>query len=933
MNINNEKVSNFIRFADSYKNMMHISGEFDEAALKQLVDTSIKITQAELTADEEEYIYKELRYRYQIYTSGGEVLLGDYKQEEWYTEKKESIEPRFWSRYKDYLIDELHFNPNVISTLGNDTLDRGLMNCLGNPDSKEEFLRRGLIIGDVQSGKTSTYIGLMCKAADAGYKVFILLTGTIEALRQQTQQRVEEGFIGIDMSSTENGGCRVGVGKDNKHIWARSMTSRLSDFTGKSDNIAVSLQGNDAIVFVIKKNSSVLQKLTRWLVTLNADPITHKIDAPMLLIDDEADNASINTKADKEDPTKINKLIRELISVFTKSNYVGFTATPYANVFIDPETTEEMENHDLFPEDFIISLPTPSNYIGSNKIFPSNGIYHDQLIYIPDCGIDEEDGYSFYYNHKKDWDSDLPDSLTDAIYAFYITNAIRDLRGDNNDHRSMLINMSRFIDVQQRIKQKVEQIHKEAYTAIKFHIDADYNICTKNPVISRIYSVYDELFAGCGYDWDEIADVLFPAIENIQIKVVNSNKRLSDKLVYPKSGSLRVITIGGLALSRGLTLEGLVTSYFYRSTKTYDVLMQMGRWFGYRKNYDDLFRIWIARESADWYAEIAEATDRLKIDMTNMRDRGLCPKNFGIRVRNDSSELKITANNKMRNTTDEYEFESYFGSLIETPYLLPDTVKQKANFNVVKEFVGNCISDGIPMETATGSGKHFVLRNVTKERIIELLDKMQVSRYSAFFDTRQLVPFISNSNDSILDLWDVAFMEGSKDDSENAVSINGNSIRKIKRKNCEIDSDERLKIGQRGKLGGPSDGIICISDFNGKTAGEIIENAKSEFRKHYFDVKQVEFSDSQTYPSDTWFRYIPDRKPLLLIYFIDATDKNKSERMMKFNEDMGDVPATGLAIGFPAVENSISGTLGRYKVNIKYNYYEQYENIDEVDEE
>ena len=272
----------------------------------------------------------------------------------------------------------------------------------------------------------------------AGYKVFILLTGTIESLRQQTQERVEEGFIGIDMSADSTGGRRVGVGKDNKHIMAMSMTSRLSDFTGKSDKIAVSLQNKEAIVFVIKKQKDVLQKLTNWLVTLNADPVTQKIDAPMLLIDDEADNASVNTSKEKEDPTTINRLIRELVSVFSKSNYVGFTATPFANVFIDPETTEDMANHDLFPEDFIVSLPTPSNYIGASKIFPEDAPYHSQLIYIRDCGSTIEDGKPFYFKHKKEWDDDLPESLTDAIYAFYLANAIRDLRGDIKTHRSTL---------------------------------------------------------------------------------------------------------------------------------------------------------------------------------------------------------------------------------------------------------------------------------------------------------------------------------------------------------------------------------------------------------------------------------------------------------------------------------------------------------------
>ena len=214
----------------------------------------------------------------------------------------------------------------------------------------------------------------------------------------------------------------------------------------------------------------------------------------MLMIDDEADNASINTSSDKEDPTKINKLIRKLADVFTKSNYVGFTATPFANVFIDPETTEKMETHDLFPEDFIVALPTPSNYIGPTRIFPKDAEFHSQLVYITDAGREEEDGYSFYFKHKKDWKGKPPESMTDAIYAFYLANAIRDLRGDQREHRSMLINISRFVKVQKYIKEVVERIHAEAYRSLKYNLCSDFELSMKDPVLNRIYKVWQSQY-------------------------------------------------------------------------------------------------------------------------------------------------------------------------------------------------------------------------------------------------------------------------------------------------------------------------------------------------------------------------------------------------------------------------------------------------------
>lgn len=417
-----DKIDNLTRMVDSLIQLNNSDKNLDDEAVDGYIKTVVAMSGAECSNEELAALKRNIQYKYQIYTVPGQSILADYEQENWYSDRKSEITPRFWNRYKNYLIDQKHFSPNVVSTLGEDTLDQKLMNYILDPkaDYKSPVLKRGLIIGDVQSGKTSTYIGFLCKAADAGYKVFILLTGTIESLRKQTQERVEEGFIGIDMSAESKDGRRVGVGLDNQPIRAMSMTSRVKDFVGDNDKTVISLAGiTDAIVFVIKKNATTLQKLTKWLVELNADKLTKKINMPMLMIDDEADNASINTSASKEDPTRINKLIRELASVFTVSNYVGFTATPFANVFIDPETTEKMETQDLFPEDFIVALPTPSNYIGPNRIFAQDGEYHDQLVYIKDAGREEEDGFPFYFKHKKEWAGELPDSLTDAVYALY----------------------------------------------------------------------------------------------------------------------------------------------------------------------------------------------------------------------------------------------------------------------------------------------------------------------------------------------------------------------------------------------------------------------------------------------------------------------------------------------------------------------------------
>ena len=926
MKTNIEKVAKLVGFVDKLIQMIEIENKLDEVKISEMIKKALEISGATYSDEEIEAAKRDITWKYQIFTTPGQSILADYDEEDWYEEAKNNITPIFWTRYKDYLIDKKHFSPSIVSILGDDTLDKKLMKYIVNPKAEYSapVLKRGLIIGDVQSGKTSTYIGFICKAADAGYRVFILLTGTIESLRRQTQERVEEGFIGIDMSANNTGGKRIGVGEDKKPILAMALTSRTSDFTGNSNKIAVALSDKDVVVFIIKKQKNVLSKLKNWLVSLNADPSTGKIDIPMLMIDDEADNASINTSKSKEDPTTINKLIRELASIFTKSNYVGFTATPFANVFIDPETTEKMETQDLFPEDFIVALPTPSNYIGPNKIFALDGEFHGQLRYITDAGREEEDGYSFYFKHKKDWEGELPDSLTDAIYTFYLANALRDLRGDNREHRSMLINISRFVKVQKYIKNKVEDIHSRAYNSIKYNLSCDFEKSMKDPVLKRLYENWQREYSSLGFDWNNIVKVLSAAIENIQIKVVNSSKN-SEKLEYPKKGSLRVIAIGGLALSRGLTLEGLVVSYFYRNTCTYDVLMQMGRWFGYRKNYEDIFRIWTHEASARWYAEISEATDRLKADMDRMHDLKRRPKDFGIRVKNDSVELNITAYNKMRNATNEYEFSSYFGGLVETPYLIFDPDVQKKNFLETQNLVKDLVEKGFSFErTAAGRG-HYIIQGIPKAIIVEYIRQLKISKYSSDFRTSQIAEFLENTTDKSIELFDVAFMEGkpTKDNSK-LVNLSGRYIPKVHRDHCVINYDtERLGIGQRGKLGGPGDGMAGIVDFEGSSSEEILEEAKRLYRIEYEKSKGVEFSDNRTYPSKTWFAYVEKRRPLLLIYMMDVfADNDQKKRMDEFRVQMEGMPVVGFAMGLPRNDQAAKDAK-KFKANKVYNWFEQ----------
>lgn len=311
----------------------------------------------------------------------------------------------------------------------------------------------------------------------------------------------------------------------------------------------------------------------------------------MLMIDDEADNASINTNKQDEDPTKINNYIRKILKLFARNTYVGFTATPFANVFIGYNTQDEMLADDLFPRHFIYSLESPSNYCGAKKYFFNE---NSNVRFIKD-----HNEQLFPLRHRKEWvGTELFKSFYHAINVFLLANAIRDVREiDKNTHRSMLINMSRFTKVQFVIKDIVTDYFDNMKRAVKQNCRCRKEDYMKNPYISSLYNSFAEEYEGSSWNgrsatWDEVFSILPESIKDIEIAVVNS-ARNSSKVDYSKheKDGLRVIAIGGLALSRGLTLEGLCVSYFYRNTATFDVLMQMGRWFGYRDDYGDLCKI------------------------------------------------------------------------------------------------------------------------------------------------------------------------------------------------------------------------------------------------------------------------------------------------------------------------------------------------------
>lgn len=365
--------------------------------------------------------------------------------------------------------------------------------------------------------------------------------------------------------------------------------------------------------------------------------------------------------------------------------------------------------------------------------------------------------------------------------------------------------------------------------------------------------------------------------------------------------------------------------------------MQMGRWFGYRRGYEDLFRIWTHKASAEWYAEISQATEELKADMRLMNENHMRPSDFGIRVKNDSDDLQITSANKMRNSVDELVTYSYFGSIIETPYLIYSPEKQVKNYQKTLKFINALAEDKYKIEQVAvnqGKTKKMILK-VPKERIIDFLDSLAISKFNAKFRPAQILKFLTNCDDSSISEFDITFTEGKKNSDISPIMLGDTEIIPILRSNCQISEyDDRLNIGSRGKLGGPGDGLAGILDTPDMSAADLIADAQEKFREDYLRRKRTPLADDATYPGETWFKYIKNRRPLLVIYFINAKgDDSNTESFNKMKNAMGDAVSVGFALGFPANDNQAIYEISCYRANKTYNYFERDDILMESEEE
>ena len=529
----------------------------------------------------------------------------------------------------------------------------------------------GLVIGYVQSGKTANYTALAAKAFDAGYSLVIVLTGIHNTLRRQTQIRMNDE-LGLIQSSPERPTAqRVNAGHDEIIQQLTSEDLLNGDFRYMHMQ-AGNVLAHGKHLCVTKKNASVLQRLLHWL--------GDGIKVPVLIIDDEADQASINTLPtsgesgeegmdDDVKPSRINGLIRQLKSKFVGDlAYVAYTATPYSNVFIDMDSKHEDFGEDLYPEDFIISLPKPEGYMGPLEFFGPNLIGEEdgedlssRVLRILDAS--ELEQIQNLHTPPSSSSRMLSEHVEKSIYQFIVATAARRFVQKRRSPSSFLIHTTSSVREQ-------ENLGRRLVTFVDLlHTEWRYN---NSSIKVKLKEAWDELVEEMqDGQFDVQFETLVPNLEDmlngfdlIQVKVLNF--RSQDELDYQQNPDLVSIVVGGNKLSRGLTLEGLLFSYFARKTAREpqaDTLTQMGRFFGYRRDVVDITRVFTTDKLRDDFREVSQMEESLRAEISLYQKTGMTPREFAPRVQRRIGILP-TARNHMLSVVAHGV--SYSGDLVQT---------------------------------------------------------------------------------------------------------------------------------------------------------------------------------------------------------------------------------------------------------------------------
>lgn len=838
----------------------------------------------------------------------------------WLPEQKSNIKFDLWNRYKmDISTNDPTFPVNDLHDFTDIILDK----C-HNPNVDVSFDRRGMVVGHVQSGKTANYVGLISKATDAGYKLIIVLAGTIGSLRRQTQERIDSGYIGRSSSAFiqgKNANRIVGVGKyhvDKMIIPFTSSYYRSGDEGDFNDKVANSLNidiGKQPVVLVIKKNKGILENLIDWLSKdvnyKEVNGVRKLFDVPTLIIDDEADAASVNASKSIDDVKTINALIRVLINMFNQSTFIGYTATPYANLFIsqlhDDSITRNVKGKDyligpdLFPKHFIVNIKAPSNYIGAAKFFgledPFTGESNEPLPLFRQLKPDEfQDSFPIKVNSKTDLPVNIPGSLEKAVKTFIVTCAVRRLRGHEKKHNSMLIHVALLVKWIDRVALLVN----ESLRDIKDRIE------TGDPRIFReLQEIYESDFVpttesvleNMGYidlkvkvhTWSDVEQEVRKAASKVEVRAVHGRKSIAnleyhgiEEIDYNRHPEgLSVIAVGGSRLSRGITLEGLSVSYYLRTTKMYDSLMQMGRWFGYRPGYVDLCRIYTTEDIYNWFNHITVATEEMRNDFDLLHSMQKKPSDFRLKVRNHSGMLTVTSVLKM-NFAEKIEI-SFSGKNFQTYQLQKTKQIIENNFNALQDLISRigfpAVEDRLVNE-GTDNLKYLLYRNVNSDALCEFLDSYKT-----------LQPNIKNSTLTSY----IKKQEQANNITEWSIAVVNNNDRQVL-VNGDAKGNKVQKAPQKYTLSANGETLELQCSVRNQPAGRLTETDYFIPKNQIDDIRDRQADLGTSFKKNDQIKEERKnkKKGLLLIYALDERGT--------LNVDNG-MPIIGYSLHFPQIEN------------------------------
>lgn len=754
---------------------------------------------------------------------------------------------------------------------------------------------RGLVVGYIQSGKTTNFTAVAAKLADRGYKMIIVLAGIHNALRAQTQERLIEDLTEDDPTRWHK---ITDVDSDFDLVKMSDSNGRKSATGTKHDAAPYLTASGKTTLLVVKKNATVLQKLHAWLSKPHAKKAL--IDAKVLVIDDEADQASVATRT-------INPLIRNILGLFPRGTYIGYTATPFANVFIDPSDKE-----DLYPRDFIYALPQPEGYFGPEKLFgrdiadldEEDVDGYDMIRIIPD--EDEPKLRPIGKKKTKGFTPVMTESIQDAFSWFVLATAARWVRGDRGDS-SMLIHTSYKTEVHESYQEPLEGLREDMEKAIQQQ---------DNRTINRLRKQWENETSKVppsewGRNSEEFSEVIkmIPAVL-ANIRIIIDNSKSNERLNYQKDQSNTILAIGGNTLSRGITLEGLVSSVFIRPTNTYDTLLQMGRWFGFRHGYEDLPRIWTTTELRDSFRHLSLVEHEMRQDIESYELQKITPMEAAVKIRTHPL-LRITA--KMGAARPQRY--SCSGARLQTKFFYRnDTDILQTNWDASEHLIhsASAKNNGQPLPNG---GTLFT--GVGVADIMEFLAHYQVHPNQADMETGVLRSYIQERNiqaDPELTRWNVAVIGGSGPE----INIAGNrvrgNIRAPYKPSPELENIPPRDRGSRDTayiktLMSKQDLVIDIDYISVKEAKNMTEA----------QLKVRRIQDPAT-----------AKRGLLVIYPIDPKSAPDSERSASVRESMdADGTPIGLALVFPKASYSQGERDSVEATHLAVDLYDDEENIDD----